>query len=49
MGQDLNNISPSNIFQNMLLSERYHKNSQAVLAVVSINGLRQLAYMVSQF
>ena len=39
MGQVLNNISSSNIFQNMLLSERYHQNSQAVLAVVSFNGL----------
>ena len=35
------NISPSNIFQNMLLDKRFHQNHQAVLAAMSIDGLRQ--------
>ena len=36
------NNSPSNIFQSLLLLERYHENSQAVLAAASNNGLRYL-------
>ena len=34
------NISPSNIFLHMRLPARFHQNCQAVLAAVSINGLR---------
>ena len=33
------NISPSNIFLNMFLPAIFHQNCQAVLDVVSINGL----------
>ena len=33
-------ISPSNIFPNMLLDKRFHPNHQAVLAAMSINGLK---------
>ena len=36
----LRNISPSNIFPNWLLGKRFHQNHQAVLAAVSINGLK---------
>ena len=32
------NISPSNIFQNILLAERFHQNCVAVLAAVSIKS-----------
>ena len=39
VGNVLINISPSNIFSNMLSFERFHQNCQAVLAVVSINEL----------
>ena len=35
------NISPSNIFPNMLLDERFHQNHQAVLGAMSINGLSE--------
>ena len=38
----LMNISPSNISLNMLLAKRFHQIHQAVLAAVSINGLRSL-------
>ena len=37
---DLVNISPSTISPNMLLSERFHSNCQAILAAMRINGLR---------
>ena len=33
------NISQSNIFLNILLAGIFYQNSQAVLAVASINGL----------
>ena len=36
------NISPLNIFPNMLLDKRYHQNHQAVLAAMSINRLSAL-------
>ena len=32
--------SPSNIFQILLLLERYHQKSQAVLAATGMNGLK---------
>ena len=38
------NISTSNIFPNMLLDKRFHQNYQAVLAALSINGLRAQTY-----
>ena len=41
MGWVLDNIPSSNIFQIMLLSERYHQICQTVLAAVGINGLTQ--------
>ena len=34
------NNSPSNIFRILLLLERYHQNSQVVLAVTGMNGLK---------
>ena len=37
VGNDLLNISPSNIFLSILLAERFH---QKCLAAVSIDGLR---------
>ena len=42
VGIVLINISPSNILPIMLYAARYHQNCQAVLAAVSINGLREL-------
>ena len=33
------NVSPSNIFWKLLLLERYHQNSQAVLGPKGMNGL----------
>ena len=39
LGSVRNDISPSNMFATMVLFERFHQNSQAVLAAVSINGL----------
>ena len=33
------NISPSNIFPNRLLAERFHQNSQVVMAAMDNNGL----------
>ena len=36
------NISPSNIFPNMFLPAIFHQNCQAVLAVVSIDGLNKV-------
>ena len=35
-------ISPSNIFLTLLLPAGYRQNCQAVLAAVSVNGLRCL-------
>ena len=37
----LNAISPPTIFPNILLPARFHRNCQAVLAIVSINALIQ--------
>ena len=39
VGNVLINISPSNIFPNMLLPQRFHLHCQAVMDAVSINGL----------
>ena len=39
VGNVLNNISPSNIFPTLHLSESYRKSVRFVLAAVSINGL----------
>ena len=39
VGNVMINISLSNIFLNMLLTAKFHQNYQAVLGVVSINGL----------
>ena len=39
MSKVLINLSLSNIFLNMLLLAIFNQNCQAVLAVVSINGL----------
>ena len=36
----LMNVSPSNIFLNMLLVAVFHQNHQAVSATVSINRLK---------
>ena len=33
-------VFPSNIFQILLLLERYHQNCQAVLAAIGTNGLQ---------
>ena len=40
LGKVLNNICPSNIFPTMLLFDRFHQNCKAVLAALSINGLK---------
>ena len=39
MGWMLVNISPSNILLKLLLLEKYHQNSQAVLGATGINML----------
>ena len=39
VGNILINIPPLNISPNVLLLKRFHQNSQAVLAAMSINGL----------
>ena len=44
----LNNIPPSNIFLTWLLPVRFYQNRQAVLAAVSINGLRCFYKIVSE-
>ena len=41
------NISPSNIFPNMLLDKRFHQNYQAVLAALGINGLAEWSNVLS--
>ena len=43
VGNILMNISPSNISWNMLLAKRFHQNHQAILAAVSINGLKRFS------
>ena len=46
LGNVLNNIFPSNNFPHQFFSARFHRNCQAVLAAVSINGLKgQLNYV----
>ena len=40
------NISTSNISPNMLLDKRFHQNYQAVLAALSINGLKVLSHPI---